>query len=302
MRNMTIPIIVVSILLLLVLGELLIRRRAEAPVGSWPTRPLPALDPQATRIVVLADSIAFGEGLPEEQAWPEVLEARLQRSYPDRTWQVVNAGVPGDTVADAYTRFDAHVKAYRPHLLLIAFGINDCLSGQDELTNRRLAQFAVNERSGWGRLYLLRALRARLRPLPIGLPDPTAPEVPPEAFQSVLAWLVRQGQKEGAVVALLTMTPVDPPRLGDAGDYIVRWKEYSTLVRDTARSLGVPFIEVGHKLPGDNPWQADGVHLTAAGEAAIANRVWQALHRPGLAPTLRLHGGDSNAEMAPSLD
>ena len=302
MRNMTIPIIVVSILLLMVLGELLIRRRAETPAGSWQTRPLPALDPQATRIVVLADSIAYGEGLPEDQAWPELLETQLHQSYPDRTWQVVNAGVPGDTVVEAYTRFDAHVRAYRPLLLLIALGINDSLSGQDELTNRRLAQFAVNEQNGWGRLYLVRALRARLRPLAIRPPDPTAPAVPPEAFQSVLTWLVRQGQKEGAVVALLTLTPVDPSRLGDGGENMARWQAYGDLVRNTARSLGVPFIEVGHRLPGGDPRQADGVHLTAAGEAAIADRVWQALHRPGLAPALHLRGGDSNAEMPPTLD
>ncbi len=301
MRNTVFLLVLFGIIGLLVLGEILVRQRASRPVGSWPMRPLPALDPKATRIVVLADSIAFGDGLPEEEAWPSLVAAQLGQSYPDRRWQVVNAGVPGDNAVDAYVRYVPHVAAYRPHLLLIALGINDGLGGQNELTNRRLARFAANEQTWWGRSYLLRALAARWQALTVSTPDPSAPQVPPEQFQTVLTWLVREGQKQGAGVALLTLTPIDVLAYGDSSIYAARWREYSGLVRDTARKLGVPVIEVGHRLP-DDAWQADGLHLTAAGEAIIAGRVWQALRRPALASDLHLPMGESNAEMAPSLE
>lgn len=78
------------------------------------------------RIVVLGDSLTAGLGLPVEQAFPSILQSRLDdRGY---AFEVVNAGVSGDTTAGGLRRLDwalgGDVK-----VLIVALGGNDGLRG-----------------------------------------------------------------------------------------------------------------------------------------------------------------------------
>lgn len=289
-------------LALILIGLEILSRRIQPYTEGDATRSFPQPDRRATRIVVLGDSIAYGHGLEEAQAWPALLARRLVVAYPHHPWQVVNAGVPGDTVADAYVRFPAHVAVYQPHVILIALGLNDCYRTENERARRRLALFRRHELSWWGKSYLLRRLLARLFP-PVPAPRrEDEPAIPPDDFGRVLAWLVQQGRRLGARPVLLTMTPLDPSLFPPGSAEWELWSSYNAIIRDTARRLEVPFIEVSHKLSADHPWQADGVHLTPTGQALLAERVWQGLHRPPLAALLHRQGVDSNAEMAPTLE
>ena len=119
--------------------ELLLRQRSA--IRSRAIRPPGPIDASTTRIVVLGDSIAHAPDLPAEQAWPALLEKHLQDGYPDRRWQVINASVSGSTTADAYVRFDQHVRAFRPDLVLIALGLNDCRQVYRAIDRRRIASF-----------------------------------------------------------------------------------------------------------------------------------------------------------------
>src|SRR5207244_11065022 len=56
------------------------------------------------RIVILGDSLTAGLGLPVEQAYPNVLQRRLNEA--GLTFDVVNAGVSGDTSAGGLSRLD----------------------------------------------------------------------------------------------------------------------------------------------------------------------------------------------------
>ena len=47
------------------------------------------------RILVLGDSMTFGKGVLEEHSWPAVLEQDLQKRYPGRCVEVLNAGMSG---------------------------------------------------------------------------------------------------------------------------------------------------------------------------------------------------------------
>ena len=78
------------------------------------------------RIVVLGDSLTAGLGLPVEQAFPSILQSRLDdQGY---AFEVVNAGVSGDTTAGGLRRLDwalgGDVK-----VLIVALGGNDGLRG-----------------------------------------------------------------------------------------------------------------------------------------------------------------------------
>lgn len=265
-------------LLALLLGlELAIRHRAAADPGAWTTRPLPTPATQATRIVVLGDSIAYGTGLPESDAWPARLSQRLKDEYPQRRWQVINAGVSGNTAVDAYARFDVHVRAYRPHRVIIALGLNDCRQVYRAIDPRRLALFRRDETTWWGKSYLLRAVVNRLRPLPepdyAGVRQVEGPRIPPDDFRAILSWLVQETREIDAQPVLLTLPPLSPQLPADRRIEFSRHSQYNSIIRATARETGAPFIEVSHRFSSGQPWLEDGVHLSAAGETEIAERV-----------------------------
>jgi len=291
----------------IVVAEWALRRRARHRRRDWNTPLLSPPDGKALRIVVLGDSIAYGYGLEPHQAWPALLAQKLHQAYPQAKWQVINASVAGHTVADAYIRYNEHVLAYQPHLLLIAFGINDCRRVRRMNDTRRMKIFARHEQRWWGQSYLLRGLFNRLWPIPRAtVVNETAlapePRIPLARFTQILAWLAQQSHRHGTQPALLTLPPIRPhPHIYHAHEF-AHWQEYSAAIRQVARSQDVPVIELSHEFPTPQAWLADGVHLSQQGQQLIADRVWAALQRPPLAAVLRIPSQATNAEMAPSLD
>jgi acyl-CoA thioesterase-1 len=75
---------------------------------------------------VLGDSLTAGLGIPREQAYP----AMLQRKVEDAgiPFEVVNAGVSGDTTADGLRRTSWALEG-DVRLLIVALGANDGLRG-----------------------------------------------------------------------------------------------------------------------------------------------------------------------------
>jgi len=90
------------------------------------------------RIVALGDSLTAGFGLAEEYAYPSLLNERLRAGgYP---YEVVNAGVSGDTSAGGLARLN-WVLQQPTEILIVALGGNDGLRGlSPEAMERNLAQ------------------------------------------------------------------------------------------------------------------------------------------------------------------
>ena len=77
-------------------------------------------------ILFLGDSLTAGYGLPQEQAFPHLIGRRLQQEgFP---YEVVNAGVPGDTSASGLRRIDWLLRR-RVDILFLELGANDMLRG-----------------------------------------------------------------------------------------------------------------------------------------------------------------------------
>src|SRR6185503_8696596 len=77
--------------------------RAAAP-ASAAAAPAAAVAPARPRVVALGDSLTAGLGLPTASAYPALLEQRLKEDGMD--FEVVNAGISGDTSAGGLERLD----------------------------------------------------------------------------------------------------------------------------------------------------------------------------------------------------
>ena len=119
------------------------------------------------RIVVLGDSLTAGSGLSADEAYPALLGQRLAAE--GLNYEVVNAGVSGDTSAGGLARldwaFDGNVR-----LLIVALGANDGLRGLPaEQLKRNLSQIIERAQArgikvvlagmeappNWGRAYFV---------------------------------------------------------------------------------------------------------------------------------------------------
>jgi acyl-CoA thioesterase-1 len=78
------------------------------------------------RVVVLGDSLTAGLGLPADEAFPAVLQRKIDQQQ--LNYEVVNAGVSGDTTAGGLRRLD-WVLTGKVRVLIVALGGNDGLRG-----------------------------------------------------------------------------------------------------------------------------------------------------------------------------
>lgn len=95
-----------------------------APASTAPTSAAPIADVPV--ILALGDSLTAGLGLAQSQAWPTLLQARLDRL--GRKYRVVNAGVSGDTTAAGLARIDWQL-SQKPAIVILELGANDGLRG-----------------------------------------------------------------------------------------------------------------------------------------------------------------------------
>src|SRR5581483_7797765 len=98
---------------------------APAPPAAAPA-PTPASTPARPRIVVLGDSLTAGLGIAQEDAYPALLQQRLDKEH--LNYEVVNAGVSGDTSAGGLSRLDWALDG-DVKVLIVALGGNDGLRG-----------------------------------------------------------------------------------------------------------------------------------------------------------------------------
>jgi acyl-CoA thioesterase-1 len=98
---------------------------AQTPVAtSAPAAPAPVA--ARPRIVALGDSLTAGLGLSPGEAYPALLQQRLDRE--GLRYEVVNAGVSGDTSAGGLRRIDWALEG-DVKVLIVALGGNDALRG-----------------------------------------------------------------------------------------------------------------------------------------------------------------------------
>ena len=198
------------------------------------------------RIVAFGDSITLGVrkdgSLRQEQTWRTALAKRLNAADKER-WEIVNAGIGGNTTADGITRFEADAIARKPDIVTLMFGVND----------------------------------AAMLSFPEFKPIPT-PRVALAQYKKNLAAMIARARKAGARVILMTPCPMgnkyfnkhlEPYKSHDK-NYVLR--SYAQAARETAAELGVELLDVWTRFmqEGMNELLPDGVHPNPRGHQVIA--------------------------------
>jgi len=195
------------------------------------------------RIVFLGDSITQGGAGPG--GYVTLVREAIAAALPDQGIEVLGAGISGNKVPDLEKRLDRDVLAKKPTTVVIYIGINDVWHSQ----------------RGQG--------------------------TPKEAFDKGLRSLVERIRAGGARVILCTPSVIgEKPTGGNPLDAML--DEYSAVTRGVAADLKTGLLDlrqafVGH-LASANAAQADkgtlttdGVHLNAAGNRFVADRMLEAL-------------------------
>lgn len=86
--------------------------------------------PRGATVLAFGDSVTLGTGAAEGEDWPTLLAATTG-------WEIVNAGIPGDTAAAGKARIAPLLDEHRPALVIVEIGGNDFI--------RRRSQAAVKE-------------------------------------------------------------------------------------------------------------------------------------------------------------
>ena len=76
--------------------------------------------PRGTRVLALGDSLTAGYGVNPGEAWPVLLASRTG-------WEIVNAGISGDTTAGGLQRLPVLLEEHSPALVIVSLGGNDML-------------------------------------------------------------------------------------------------------------------------------------------------------------------------------
>ena len=107
-----------------------------------------AINSEPATIAFLGDSITngcFEVGVDEngffktkydtKNSYTTYIKNILNTFYPQSHLNIINAGVNGDSSAWGYDRIDRDVLRYSPDLVVVCFGLNDCMNGEQGIND-----------------------------------------------------------------------------------------------------------------------------------------------------------------------
>lgn len=102
---------------------------SKLPAGNIAQKPLrvPQSIAGRSKIIAFGDSLTAGFGLAEKESYPYLLQQKLRADGYD--YEVVNAGVSGDTSLGGLERADWVLEQDNAEILILELGANDMLRG-----------------------------------------------------------------------------------------------------------------------------------------------------------------------------
>jgi len=260
--------------------------------------------PGVYRVVCMGDSVVFGRYAPsDDQVWTAQLQKRLTSRW-GRPVEVINAGVPGYSVETNIDLLRLRVLPLRPDLIIVCQLVNDLNNASARVFGRGSARrtagarvrFAPGQRLAAFRdehFLLYHIIRKNLTPLVTTVSHGATrhDDVPPDfssEYERRLGDLVDAARAGGCDVVLCTAWKAFGPRqpiavqeAAAASLFLVNphlslrgvhaaFDAMNRAVRRVAQDRCVPLIDLAELVPTDPQLFRDAVHVSAAGEAVLA--------------------------------
>lgn len=258
------------------------------------------LDPKPDngyRIWVVGGSTTFDVFAPNDGlTWPALVGKRLQSVYPNRTVEIINAGIPGEVIAGNLEDFKKHADRVQPDLLVYYHGPNDLrdvrFGGPPPPSGPLEQQFA-----------LLRAARGAVNKRYPQLPEEwSSARVTSHDLNEMtrrIDLLLDESKRRGVSVVMAnhafqyTNGKTGSEALGEVGEICVlmqmapdnvvhMFRDYNTLVAAIAERRGLPFADVRSAVPSDARYWGDSLHFSAMGSELAAEAVAKTIESAGL--------------------
>jgi hypothetical protein len=274
----------------------------------------------AFRIFVLGGSTTFGATLlPGDRPWPELLEARIQE-----TWRcavpvrVVNAGLPGQSLARSQARLERDVFPRRAELIVTYHGPDGFADLAEAVPQARFAPLpATAPRASRAAGAIERAVERRSRArrwLRAREALPATSDLRETDYAGEYRRILVKARARGVAVALLTFSMAvdfDSPETAlrfyegavpRVREWILANRLHDRLVRQMAVAYAARSIDTSANLSGvygDDAWIGP-IHPSQLGRERLAANVLEGLRdllerepRPACTPALRRSGNAS---------
>jgi lysophospholipase L1-like esterase len=228
--------------------------------AEWPaTKPA-----NAFRILVVGDSMTFGQGIGEDKLYTTLVEKGLRAKFPGMTIEVLNVGVMGYSAVDEMKLLESIGPLLHPDLVLVGFTGNDVREG-DQVPERERNRWAFPIPEGvktvlisnsklvsWLTIkYDQLVMNAGLRPNVFtsleAAYDPSSDEwkVFVAAYRRMLEWTQAQ-RIPPPLVGLFLTTPYPDPRMNDFIDMTpaIRVQDrFTRQVEGALNGMGIPTVD-----------------------------------------------------------
>ena len=230
------------------------------------------------RIVCLGDSTTFGWIVKYELTYEQLLQSLLNAKSKRLNFEVINAGVPGYTACQGYNLLDKYFKRWKPDMVTIYFGSNDCYDAKTfyrEIENNffRRADEALRERSHFysflKKRYLYFKIQNRLKH-----PNNKEPIGIEYEYRDYLESIIDLARRNNIKPVLLTY-PTYVEVYGNA-----RFT-YNQIVLEVARKKNCPVVDLVDAFKNANKEILfyDDVHPGPSGYKIIAQELEKVIHQ-----------------------
>jgi lysophospholipase L1-like esterase len=249
--------------------------------------------PGVYRILCIGDSCTFGSGAGDQKTWPAQLQSLLASRHPDRTIEVINAGVPGFTSYQGRRLLETEGWGLDPDLVLFAAGYNDQFNAHSGskrsitagtfMSDREYAEFLAASGPDWAFLRLLNRAMATAGSKPATLAEGSVEvqrRVSPRDFEVNLR-SVAKASKDHATKTLFVLWPLASQAAAEPKKpKRNRYPKYQAVMRDVGQQKDVPVVDLIPAFKGEREHFIDAVHLTEEGYGLVARAVADALDIP----------------------
>jgi|SRR6185369_12176907 lysophospholipase L1-like esterase len=210
-----------------------------------------ATRPGLLTLVLMGDSITFGQCVEPEYRWAHSVTDRLLRMYLDTpiNIHVMNRGISGETSRQGLERFPVDVQDAHPDIMTLQFGLNDC--------------------NCW-------------------LTDRGLPRVSESAFRANLIEMISRARLFGARHIILSNNhrTVRHKMMLSGERYEDANARYSGIIEEVATETGVTFCDIRKAFePFSEPEledllipYPDQLHLSASGNRVYEKAIWPFIH------------------------